>query len=76
MAEAETIEEHLEEALSHLEQAMNLSLQAILQKQAEQKEIGFKWELFLGRFFGYAREQGKKYRVNLFSLVSFPRSRY
>jgi hypothetical protein len=69
------IKHHLHEALSHLEIALNQSILLIQADEKSKKMIGQKWEGFLGEFFGQVREKGKKSRVNLLSLISFPRIR-
>jgi hypothetical protein len=69
------IKHHLHEALSHLEIALNQSIQLIQTDDKSKKVVGQNWESFLGDFFGQVREKGKKSRVNLLSLISFPRIR-
>lgn len=73
MMEEQTIDEHLRQALAHLETAVNQSVAAVLQDQALKRDIGKKWEAFLGEFFGYVRKKGKQNRVNLLAWISFPR---
>ncbi|KLU60771.1 hypothetical protein CEB3_c27440 [Peptococcaceae bacterium CEB3] len=75
MEELPDIDEHLKEALSHLEQAIEQSVRMIVREPAAQKELARAWELFLGDFLGSVREKGKQYGVNLFNLISFPRLR-
>ncbi|HJV45522.1 MAG TPA: hypothetical protein VJ824_07330 [Bacillota bacterium] len=69
------IDDHLRQALSHLVTAINKSIFMIMQNDSSKKEIGQKWESFLGQFFGYVRDKGKESRVNLMSLISFSRLR-
>jgi hypothetical protein len=66
---------HLREALAHLEAALNQSVNTIIENEGKKKEIGLRWEQFLGQFFGRVREQGKKTRINLLGLISFSRIR-
>ncbi|WP_018131183.1 hypothetical protein [Effusibacillus pohliae] len=75
MTEEQTIDHHLRQALAHLETALNQSVAAVMNDQALKKEIGKKWEMFLGDFFGYVREKGKQHRINLLGWISFPRLR-
>lgn len=70
-----TIDEHLQQALSHLESAIGQSVALIHEDEGRKKEIGRKWEGFLGDFYGHAREKGKQSRINLLGLISFPRIR-
>jgi len=70
------IDEHLREALSHIEAAINSSIIAGVENPSGQKLIGQKWEAFLGQFFEYARVKGKEQRVNLLGWISFPRIRH
>jgi hypothetical protein len=71
----QTIKHHLHEALSHLEIALNQSILLIQNDDKSKKIVGQDWEGFLGEFFGQIREKGKKSRINLMSLISFPRIR-
>jgi hypothetical protein len=71
----QTVKHHLYEALTHLEIALNQSILLIQTDENAKKIVGQNWEGFLGEFFGQVREKGKKSRVNLMSLISFPRIR-
>ncbi|WP_223067180.1 hypothetical protein [Paenibacillus caui] len=71
----QTIDHHLQEALAHLEQAINLSIHTVMENQASSKEIGSKWEQFLGEFYGMVKDKGKKTRINLLSWISFAKIR-
>lgn len=75
VVEEQNIDYHLRQALSHLETALNKSVTAVLNNEEAKKEIGPKWEGFLGEFFGYVRTKGKENRINLMGFVSFPRLR-
>ncbi|NGM82914.1 hypothetical protein G5B47_10865 [Paenibacillus sp. 7124] len=70
-----TIDQHLQEALAHLEEAINQSMHSVADNQASSKEIGGKWEHFLGQFYGMVKDKGKKSRVNLLSWISFAKIR-
>ena len=76
MEEEQRIDDHLRQALSHIESAINLSIADGVESPSRQKLIGQKWETFLGQFFGYARTKGKEHRVNLLGWISFPRIRH
>ena len=76
MVDEQIIDEHLRQALSQIESAINLSIIAGVENPSGQKLIGKKWELFLGQFFEYARVKGKEQRVNLLGWISFPRIRH
>jgi hypothetical protein len=69
----QNVDYHLQQALAHLERALNQSVNAVLQNECSHKEIGLKWEGFLGKFFGSVRDKGKMYRINLLGWISFPR---
>lgn len=71
----EPIDFHLNQALTHLEMAINLSLSAMLENEGVKKKVGQQWEGFLSKFFGYVREKGKKSKINLLGLISFPKFR-
>jgi hypothetical protein len=71
----QNIDFHLREALSHLETALNQSIRSMLENEGAKKEIGLKWESFLGEFIGQVRDKGKKSRINLLSWITFPRIR-
>lgn len=76
MVDEQQIDDHLRQALSHIELAINLSIIAGVENSSEQKLIGQKWERFLGQFFEFARVKGKEQRVNLLGWISFPRIRH
>ncbi|QWU17689.1 hypothetical protein SAMN04487895_10592 [Paenibacillus sophorae] len=71
----QTIDQHLQEALAHLEEAINQSIHTVMENQTSSKEIGGKWEQFLGQFYGMVKDKGKKSRINLLSWISFSRIR-
>ncbi|AKG33945.1 hypothetical protein [Paenibacillus durus] len=71
----EVIDQHLQEALTHLEEAINQSIHSVMDNQASSKEIGGKWEQFLGQFYGMVKDKGKKSRINLLSWISFAKIR-
>ena len=76
MVDEKAIDDHLRQALSHIEEAINSSIIAGVENPSGQKLIGQKWEEFLGQFFEYARVKGKEQRVNLLGWISFPRIRH
>lgn len=76
MVDEQKIDEHLRQALSHIELAINTSITAGADNPSAQKLIGQKWEAFLGQFFEYARVKGKEQRINLLGWISFPRIRH
>jgi hypothetical protein len=65
------ISEHLEQALSHLNQALHISVQAVLQDAKLKAPIGRLWEQFLGRFFDAIRIKSRESKVNILSWISF-----
>lgn len=69
------IDFHLQEALSHLEAALNQSVKTVIENDAAKKEVGLKWEKFLGDFMYQVREKGKKSRINILGWITFPRIR-
>ncbi|MCC3380650.1 hypothetical protein ACFQ5D_10470 [Paenibacillus farraposensis] len=71
----QNIDSHLREALTHLEMALDESVHCVLENDGAKKEVGVKWEHFLGEFMGQVREKGKKSRLNLLSWITFPRMR-
>ncbi|MDB5055324.1 MAG: hypothetical protein JWM44_3374 [Bacilli bacterium] len=73
--EEQTIDYHLHKALSHLEIALNISVNKVLENESTKKQVGQKWEGFLGEFFSIMREKGKKSKINLLSWLTFPRIR-
>jgi hypothetical protein len=74
--EEQNVDYHLREALSHLETALNQSMAIVQENDAlKKKEIGAKWEIFIGEFMGQVRDIGKRSKVNLLSLISFPKIR-
>jgi hypothetical protein len=73
--ERQSVDFHLQQALSHLEAAINISIALCLENQEEKQIVGNKWEKFLGEFFTLVREKGKQSKVNLLAFISFPRFR-
>jgi hypothetical protein len=71
----QNVDFHLRAALSHLENALNQSIRSVLENDGAKKEIGLKWEQFLGQFMGQVREKGKKSRINVLGWINFPRIR-
>jgi hypothetical protein len=71
----QTVKYHLQEALIHLEIALNQSIRLIQDDDKSKIMVAQNWENFLGEFFGQVREKGKKSRINLMGLISFPRIR-
>ncbi|QGQ94727.1 hypothetical protein EHS13_07440 [Paenibacillus psychroresistens] len=69
------VKEQLHEALSHLAVAINHSILLVQADEKSKKIVGHDWESFLGDFFSQVREKGKVSRINLMSLISFPRMR-
>ena len=74
--EEKLVDYHLQQALIHIDKAINQSVEIVIQKRIAQKEVGQKWEFFLAHFFNTVREKGKENRVNLLSWISFPRLRH
>lgn len=66
---------HLKQALSHLETALNITVQSLRNNPGCKKLVGTIWEEFLGTFFSRVRSKGKENNVNLLSLISFPKLR-
>ncbi len=67
------IARHLNEAFRHLQEALTMSIQTVKDDKSMQKPIGDMWEQFLGNFFQTLRTKGKESKLNLLSLVSFPK---
>ncbi|MDQ0199110.1 hypothetical protein [Neobacillus ginsengisoli] len=63
----------LKQALSHLEQAIRLTIQSLKENQESKNNLGYVWEEFLGTFFGKIKTIGKENKINLLNLVSFER---
>lgn len=76
MVEEKEIDDHLQQALFHIELAINSSINAGIENPSEQKLVGQKWEEFLGQFFESARVKSKEQRVNLLGWISFSRIRH
>ncbi|GAA3406926.1 hypothetical protein ACFFNY_25235 [Paenibacillus hodogayensis] len=73
--QVQSIDNHLQAAIVHLEAALNESIRTVLENQEAKQEIAPKWEQFLGQFFGMAKEKGRKSRINLLSWISFSKVR-
>ncbi|MDR2992901.1 MAG: hypothetical protein LBV11_03580 [Bacillus cereus] len=67
------VDYHLEKALEHFEQALDLSVKAALENKAMQKEIATKMGSFTGAIFQSVREKGKVNRVNIMKWFTLPR---
>nr|WP_181537004.1 hypothetical protein [Anoxybacillus calidus] len=66
---------HLRQALSHLDTALNMTIESLRENPDSKKTVGSIWEEFLGTFFGKVRRKGKESNINLLSLISFPKLR-
>jgi hypothetical protein len=71
----DNIEQHLSQAFSHIEQALDLSIEEYKRIKDSQEALGRQWEEFLGRVYHSIKEKGKANRINLLSWVSFTRLR-
>ncbi|WP_395761331.1 hypothetical protein [Bacillus sp. 3G2] len=67
------VDYHLEKALEHFEQALDLSVKAALENKAMQKEIANKMGSFTGEIFQSVREKGKVNRMNIMKWFTLPR---
>lgn len=67
------VDYHLEKALEHFEQALDLSVKMASQDKTIQKEISSKMGAFTGEIFRSVREKGKANRMNLMKWFSLPR---
>ncbi len=65
--------DHLKQALSHLDAALHVTISSLKENPNSKTMIGKVWEEFLGIFFGKVRDAGKENRINLLSLISFPK---
>jgi hypothetical protein len=66
---------HLKQALSHLDTALNVTVQSLRSNPGSKKMVGTIWEEFLSTFFSRVRSKGKENNVNLLGLISFPKLR-
>jgi hypothetical protein len=71
----EMVINHLRQALSHLDTALNMTIESLRENPDSKKTVGSIWEEFLGTFFGKVRRKGKESNINLLSLISFPKLR-
>ncbi|WP_002149876.1 hypothetical protein [Bacillus cereus] len=67
------VDYHLEKALEHFEQALDLSIKAASENKAMQKEISSKMGSFTGDIFQSVREKGKVNRMNIMKWFTLPR---
>jgi hypothetical protein len=67
--------DHLKQALSHLDAALHVTILSLKENPNSKTMIGKVWEEFLGIFFGKVRAAGKENRINLLSMISFPKLR-
>lgn len=65
------IKEHLNQALNHLHEALQLSIQTVLSDKGQQSVVGRLWEQFLGQFFDAIRTKSRESKLNLMSWISF-----
>lgn len=73
MEQNEQVIGHLRQAISHLDAAINLTINSLKTDPSSKKSIGTIWEEFLGAFFGKVRSKGKENNINLLGLISFPK---
>jgi hypothetical protein len=67
------VDYHLEKALEHFEQALDLSVKAASENKAMQKEVATKMGSFTGEIFHSVREKGKTNRMNIMKWFTLPR---
>ncbi|OQR55375.1 hypothetical protein [Bacillus sp. CDB3] len=67
------VDYHLEKALEHFEQALDLSVKAASENKAMQKEVATKMGSFTGEIFHSVREKGKVNRMNIMKWFTLPR---
>lgn len=66
----EQITEHLNTALRHLQDALKLSVEAVLRDARAKNPIGSAWERFIYQFFSMVRSHSKESKLNLLSWLS------
>jgi hypothetical protein len=71
--EVQKVDHHLQQAFAHLREALSTSIAMVLNNQISKQEIGKRWEVFFGEFFGMVKTKGKENKVNLLSWISFPK---
>jgi hypothetical protein len=71
--EVQKVDHHLQQAFAHLREALSVSITMVLNKQISKEEIGKRWEVFFGEFFGMVKTKGKENKLNLLSWISFPK---
>ncbi|MBE7102758.1 hypothetical protein FT637_06785 [Bacillus cereus] len=67
------VEYHLEKALEHFEQALDLSVKTASENKAMQKEVATKMGSFTSEIFHSVREKGKENRMNIMKWFTLPR---
>jgi vacuolar-type H+-ATPase subunit H len=67
------VDYHLEKALEHFEQALDLSVKAASENKAMQKEVATKMGSFTSEIFHSVREKGKENRMNIMKWFTLPR---
>ncbi|MED1507706.1 MULTISPECIES: hypothetical protein [Bacillus] len=67
------VDYHLEKALEHFEQALDLSVKAASENKAMQKEVATKMGSFTCEIFHSVREKGKENRMNIMKWFTLPR---
>ncbi|MBN2909991.1 hypothetical protein JQC72_10740 [Polycladomyces sp. WAk] len=75
MNNRDNIDHHLSQAYSHIEQALDLSIEEYKRIKQSQEALGRQWEEFLGRVYHAIKEKGKANRINLLGWISFSRLR-
>ncbi|BAU28732.1 hypothetical protein DFP93_10532 [Aneurinibacillus soli] len=71
--EEQKVDHHLQQAFAHLREALNVSIAIVLNNHTSKEQIGKKWEVFFGEFFGMVKTKGKEHKLNLLSWISFPK---
>mgnify|MGYP006883488396 FL=1 len=69
----QNVDYHLETALEHFEQALDLSVKVASENKEMQKEIATKMGSFTGEIFRSVREKGKVNRMNIMKWFTLPR---
>jgi len=64
---------HFQEALIHIEKAIDQSIESVLSNEVSAQQIGQRWETFISQFLYYVRIKGKEKGINFFKWINIRR---
>ncbi|MDA8234693.1 MAG: hypothetical protein M0Z31_07855 [Clostridia bacterium] len=71
MSDSNKLRDNLQQAMNHLREGIEISIELKTQGKEFDREVIDLWEQFLGEFWGYIRKRSKEVGFNLLGGISF-----